>query len=212
MSKREKLCMLSDYVHLESGKVIESAFGSERVRYQRAIDMKRVAAKVGRCRDCLGCNVTYQTESAMGVGSVMADVVFVGQSLYRHEMASSTPLLLESGYLIDAALRLSGVSRDRVYITNAVKCHVRRRSGPSEAERVNCLSWLKAELAIVAPRLVIAMGVTAQVSVKTVYEGDGKVVAVKHPAVYGGKSAGAEASVGYVIKLSDVIDKVIGDV
>lgn len=206
MNKREKLVMLADYLNLETGSVITASFSKEQVLYQKSVEMKRIASGVRECRDCPGMNIKGYTEAVAGVGNLNADIVFVGQSLYQHEMASGVPLLLESGYLLDAALKLSGIGREQVYVTNAVKCHVKRRQGPSSKEAAECRDWLRQELQIVSPTLVVAMGVIAQVSVKQVWAG--KILNIKHPVSYGYKSAGAEASVGWVIKLSDQLDKV----
>jgi uracil-DNA glycosylase len=79
------------------------------------------------------------------------------------------PFVGPAGRVLDDALASAGINRDRVYLTNSVK-HFKWKSGrgkrrihdkPSWVEVGACLPWLKAELELVAPRVVVALGATA---------------------------------------------------
>jgi uracil-DNA glycosylase family 4 len=71
----------------------------------------------------------------------------------------------QSGRRFTRLLALAGLSRDEVFITNAVLCNPRTPDGrnrpPSRAEQANCADWLPAQIAVVDPRVVVSLGAVA---------------------------------------------------
>ena len=158
MSKKEKLCDLQDMMCLETGEWRDGQWGREQTRCYREVCMKRLRAAERACTACEGLNVSGITECCPGWGSTMSRVMFVGQSAHRLAMRCDVPFILESGLYVDAALALSGMRREDCFWTNVVHCHPEKNRASTEQEKENCKTWLKMEVEIVRPKLVVALG------------------------------------------------------
>jgi DNA polymerase len=93
-------------------------------------------------------------------------VVIVGEAPGRQEDEEGRPFVGAAGRVLDGLLAAAGLRRDEVYITNVVKSHpTDRRGGPNRAPRRSevaaCLPWLRQQLAIIRPRLVVTLGAHA---------------------------------------------------
>ncbi|MGH3326696.1 MAG: UdgX family uracil-DNA binding protein [Streptomycetales bacterium] len=122
-------------------------------------------------RSCRGCAL-YEgaTQTVFGVGSPAARVVFVGEQPGDQEDRQGLPFVGPAGRLLDQALEDAGIDRSDAYVTNAVKHFRFQQSGPGkrrmhqtpDAAHVSaCRPWLTAELAILDPDIVVALGATA---------------------------------------------------
>lgn len=130
------------------------------------VDRLRQAA-----RSCQGCGLYRDaTQTVFGDGPAPAKVLMVGEQPGDREDLAGEPFVGPAGRLLDRALDESGIDRDEVYVTNAVK-HFKFARGergkqrihkkPSRTEVVACRPWLLAEFAAVRPRLAILLGATA---------------------------------------------------
>ena len=118
---------------------------------------------------CTRCDL-YQraTATVFGEGRPDAPLALVGEQPGDQEDKQGHPFVGPAGHVLDRALRASGINRDDVYLTNAVK-HFRwtargkRRihQRPSGSEILACHGWLEAELAVVGPRITVALGAVA---------------------------------------------------
>ena len=120
---------------------------------------------------CRGCHL-YEvgTQTVFGEGRASADVVLVGEQPGDQEDLAGRPFVGPAGKLLDRALEAAGISRDDVYVTNAVK-HFKWTPSPNGKRRIHakpdtrelgaCKPWLEAEIAVLKPRLVVALGATA---------------------------------------------------
>lgn len=103
-----------------------------------------------------------------GKGPLKAAIAFVGEQPGDQEDRQGLPFVGPAGALLDATLETVGIDRERCYVTNAVKQFnfVQRGSRrlhrrPSSAQVVHYRWWLAAELQLVAPRVIVALGATA---------------------------------------------------
>jgi uracil-DNA glycosylase len=103
-----------------------------------------------------------------GEGPPEADLVLVGEQPGDREDLEGRPFVGPAGHTLDAALERAGIERDRVYLTNAVKHFRWKERGkrrlherPLRSQIVACQPWLRAELEVVAPRLLVLMGAVA---------------------------------------------------
>ncbi|MDX1881644.1 uracil-DNA glycosylase family protein [Mycolicibacterium sp. 141076] len=122
--------------------------------------------EIANCRRCEGMNIEGITASAPGYGCLTSPVVLVGQSLCEKCMATQIPFTEGSGDLIDEAIRLARLTKDQVFISNAVHCHPPKNRASHQHEIVNCSPFLHREIGIVRPRLVITLGRDAERVVK----------------------------------------------
>ncbi|MEU6646485.1 UdgX family uracil-DNA binding protein [Saccharomonospora sp. NPDC046836] len=141
--------------------------GAERyLPADRSLQALRSAA-----RGCRGCDLYRDaTQTVFGAGPSTAHVVLVGEVPGDREDVTGRPFVGPAGALLDRALDDAGIDRETVYVTNAVK-HFRfspadrgkRRihMKPSRSQIVACHPWLVAELAVLAPAVVVCLGATA---------------------------------------------------
>jgi uracil-DNA glycosylase, family 4 len=120
---------------------------------------------------CRGCELWLDaTQTVFGEGPAAATVVFVGEQPGDQEDRAGLPFVGPAGRLLDEGLEAAGIDRRRVYVTNAVKHFkfvrqelTRRRlhKKPNAAEVRACNPWLREEVRLVGPKLVVALGSTA---------------------------------------------------
>lgn len=118
---------------------------------------------------CQGCDL-YQnaTQTVFGEGDDSADLVLVGEQPGDQEDRLGHPFIGPAGRILDRALADAGIGRARAYVTNAVKHFKWIRRGklrlhkrPEDREIEACYPWLMAEVALLRPRVVVCLGVTA---------------------------------------------------
>ncbi len=128
--------------------------------------LKQAAAEARRCTRCdLYKNAT---QTVFGEGPADASLMLVGEEPGDQEDLAGHPFIGPAGKVLDRALEHAGIERAAVYITNAVKHFKNEPRGkrrihkrPDTSEIDACRWWLDRELAIVAPRIVVALGATA---------------------------------------------------
>jgi uracil-DNA glycosylase len=120
---------------------------------------------------CRGCDLWVNaTQTVFGEGAAGAAAIFVGEQPGDQEDRAGRPFVGPAGRLFDEALESAGLERDMVYVTNAVKHFkfvrpelIKRRlhKKPNAAEVRACSPWLKEEIRLVKPMVVVALGSTA---------------------------------------------------
>jgi DNA polymerase len=103
-----------------------------------------------------------------GEGPESAKIVLVGEQPGDAEDRAGRPFIGPAGEVLDQALVAAGVARDEIYITNALKAFKyepmsdrRIHKRPDAYEVEVCRPWLDAELSVVEPQLIVALGTTA---------------------------------------------------
>jgi uracil-DNA glycosylase len=118
---------------------------------------------------CRGCELwRTATQTVFGEGPAGASVFFVGEQPGDQEDQQGRPFVGPAGRLLDQALGDVGIDRAQVYVTNAVKHFKWQPRGkrrihqkPTWAEMTACKPWLEAELEVVQPSVLVALGATA---------------------------------------------------
>ena len=139
---------------------------------------------------CRGCHLwRVGTRTVFGQGARAATMMFVGEQPGDQEDRAGLPFVGPSGRLLDSALERAGLDRGEAYVTNAVK-HFKWVPDPGGKRRIHktpnaseiraCHPWLEAELSVVKPRVVIALGATAA---KAMFGRDFRVTAQRGRAV-----------------------------
>jgi uracil-DNA glycosylase len=138
----------------------DELFGSE----TRTLDELRAEAA-----DCKACDLWKTgTQTVFGEGSESAEIVFVGEQPGDKEDLAGRPFVGPAGRVLDEGLEAAGIDRSLAYVTNAVKhfkwtARGKRRihQKPNAAEIAACRPWLEGELAVVQPKVLVALGATA---------------------------------------------------
>ena len=120
-------------------------------------------------KDCEACHLYKRaTQTVFGEGPSDATMMLVGEQPGDYEDVAGKPFVGPAGKIMDQALEEAGIDRSQVYVTNAVKHFKWEPRGkrrihqkPNSREIAACRPWLEAELRIVRPKLVVAMGATA---------------------------------------------------
>lgn len=131
--------------------------------------LAHLRAEAAGCRRCDLWKGATQT--VFGEGPSQADVFFVGEQPGDQEDLAGRPFVGPAGRLLDRALEEVGIDRTRAYVTNAVKHFKNEPRGkrrlhksPNAAEIDVCRWWLEREMELVAPRVVVALGASALLS------------------------------------------------
>src|SRR3954449_6938195 len=120
-------------------------------------------------RHCTACPL-YKTgtQTVFGEGPKHALMMLVGEQPGDYEDVAGKPFVGPAGKIMDRALGEAGIDRKKVYVTNAVKHFKWEPRGkrrihqkPNSREVAACRPWLEAELRLVKPKLLVAMGATA---------------------------------------------------
>jgi uracil-DNA glycosylase family protein len=138
----------------------DQLFGEE----ARSLDELRAEAA-----DCQACDLWKTgTQTVFGEGSEKAEIVFVGEQPGDKEDLAGRPFVGPAGRVLDEGLEAAGIDRSLAYVTNAVKhfkwtARGKRRihQKPNASEMTACRPWLEAELAVVQPKVLVALGATA---------------------------------------------------
>jgi len=109
---------------------------------------------------CTACALGSTRRNAVpGVGSATAQWMFVGEAPGAEEDAKGESFVGQAGRLLDNMLRAIGLDRARdVYIANVLKCRPPNNRNPEPGEVALCSPYLERQLALIRPRVIIALG------------------------------------------------------
>lgn len=122
-----------------------------------AMGWDELRAAVSGCRACGLCQ--QRKQAVLGVGDVEADWLFVGEGPGAEEDERGEPFVGQAGKLLDAMLAAIDLKRgDDVYIANTVKCRPPGNRTPEPEETAACWPFLARQIALLQPRLIVALG------------------------------------------------------
>lgn len=115
-----------------------------------------------KVRECELCGLSQtRTQTVFGAGSLDADWLFVGEAPGQDEDASGEPFTGHAGRLLDNMLLSIGIRRPDAYIANVIKCRPPEDRSPHVGEISSCLPYLRRQIDLVRPRIIVALGKTA---------------------------------------------------
>jgi DNA polymerase len=110
-------------------------------------------------RGCMRCGLAAsRTQTVFGVGNRAAELLVIGEAPGADEDARGEPFVGRAGQLLNSMLRALGSPRDTVYIANILKCRPPGNRDPSPEEVTCCLPYLRRQIDLVGPRLLLAVG------------------------------------------------------
>jgi DNA polymerase len=131
--------------------------GSERAQHIARLGWDQLRQSIAACRACGLCAQRKQT--VPGVGDERAGWLFIGEGPGAEEDARGEPFVGVAGKLLDAMLAAIELRRgEDVYIANAVKCRPQGNRTPEAAEMAACAPYLKRQIALIEPRLIVLLG------------------------------------------------------
>jgi len=119
--------------------------------------------------DCRACDLWERgTQTVFGTGRRRAKVMLIGEQPGNEEDLTGKPFVGPAGRLLDDALEEAGIDRSQTYVTNVVKHFKWEPRGkrrihkkPNAREIAACRPWLEAEIALIKPTVIVALGATA---------------------------------------------------
>jgi uracil-DNA glycosylase family 4 len=116
--------------------------------------------------DCTRCKLHKQgrKQIVFGVGNPRADLMFVGEGPGADEDTQGEPFVGRAGQLLNNMIKAMGIRREDVYIANVVKCRPPGNRTPERDECETCSPFLMRQIAVVKPKVVVALGAVASKS------------------------------------------------
>jgi uracil-DNA glycosylase family 4 len=113
--------------------------------------------------DCTRCKLHKQgrKQIVFGVGNPRAELMFVGEGPGADEDAQGEPFVGRAGQLLNNMIKAMGLQREDVYIANIVKCRPPGNRTPEPDECETCSPFLMRQIAVIKPKVVVALGATA---------------------------------------------------
>ena len=113
--------------------------------------------------DCTRCALHKQgrKQIVFGVGNPKAELMFVGEGPGADEDTQGEPFVGRAGQLLNNMIKAMGIEREQVYIANIVKCRPPGNRQPERDECETCSPFLMRQIAVVKPKVIVALGATA---------------------------------------------------
>ncbi len=108
---------------------------------------------------CDRCNLRKScTQTVFGEGNQNAELMFIGEGPAAEDDEQGRPFVGEAGQLLDKMIVAMQFTRESVYIANVVKCRPEGNRTPEEGEVEQCISYLKQQIALVSPKVIVLLG------------------------------------------------------
>ena len=132
----------------------------------RGAQLDALREAVRACRKCENLAAS-RTQTVFGSGNPQADLMFVGEAPGVDEDRQGEPFVGRAGELLTKIIHAMGLTRDDIYIANVLKCRPDMEPGapgnrpPTAVEMQRCLPYLREQIALIQPRILVALGKTA---------------------------------------------------
>ena len=124
--------------------------------YDNWDDLKKSIAECKKCRLC-----TSRTNIVLGEGNINAKIMFIGEGPGADEDKQGLPFVGKAGQLMNKAFQALGINREEIYIANIVKCRPPSNRVPEEDETQACLNYLRNQVVLIKPEIIVLLGSTA---------------------------------------------------
>ncbi|MCI8345272.1 MAG: uracil-DNA glycosylase [Clostridia bacterium] len=111
------------------------------------------------CKECKLCQ--NRTNIVFGNGNKEADLMFIGEGPGADEDKQGLPFVGKAGKLMNEAFKGLGIKREETYIANIVKCRPPQNRVPEQDEAQTCLNYLRNQVILVRPKIIVLLGSTA---------------------------------------------------
>ena len=112
------------------------------------------------CANCTRCGLCETRHNVVfGIGNENADILFIGEGPGEQEDLQGIPFVGPAGKLLDDMLSIIDLYRqENCYIANIVKCRPPRNRDPHETEQDACIDYLRSQVALVQPKIIVCLG------------------------------------------------------
>ncbi|MEE9422852.1 MAG: uracil-DNA glycosylase [Gammaproteobacteria bacterium] len=151
---------------VESTRLTEDVFQEAIEKDVTTLDWGSLESQVSQCSLCE--LQQSRTQTVFGIGSQSADWLIIGEAPGKEEDLQGEPFVGRAGQLLNAMLLAIGLRREQVYIANILKCRPPNNRDPRPDEVVQCEPYLMQQIALLQPKIILAIGrIAAQNLLKT---------------------------------------------
>ena len=111
-----------------------------------------------KLKEWKGCELSKTANPVLGEGNPQAEIVFIGEAPGQKEDELGRPFVGAAGKFLDELLLSIGLKREDVYISNVVKYRPPENREPTPEEKEVCMPWLKLEIALIKPKIIVPLG------------------------------------------------------
>ena len=133
-----------------------TATSDARGTHSKIPSMEELQTRVKKCTSCPLCE--GRTNTVFGEGPAPARVMIIGEAPGRNEDIQGRPFVGAAGRLLDELLAEAGLRRSDVYIANVLKCRPPSNRDPRPEEIGQCADYLRDQVRIVSPEIIITLG------------------------------------------------------
>ena len=123
-------------------------------RREALLELRKVVQGCTKCGELAGA----RTQTVFGAGYVKAKLVFVGEAPGFDEDKQGLPFVGKAGQLLTKMIEAIGMKREEVFICNVLKCRPPQNRNPKPEEVINCSPYLWAQLNLIQPKIICALG------------------------------------------------------
>ena len=121
--------------------------------------LESIAAEIAACQAC--ALAPTRLHVVPGQGALKPDVMFVGEGPGADEDEQGLAFVGRAGQLLTKMINAMGYTREQVFIGNIVKCRPPGNRVPTPEEMAGCIPYLKRQIAVIQPKLIVCLGATA---------------------------------------------------
>lgn len=114
---------------------------------------------IENCQKCKLCRARQNI--VFGVGNKKAEIMLIGEGPGADEDAQGEPFVGKAGKLMNMAFETLGIKREELYIANVVKCRPPSNRNPEDDEAAACLNYLRNQVILVKPKIIVLLGSVA---------------------------------------------------
>lgn len=127
---------------------------------ERKADLRVLEREVAQCTRCTDL-VCSRTQTVFGVGNAQPRLCFLGEAPGADEDAQGEPFVGRAGQLLNKIIVACKLTREDVYILNAIKCRPENNRTPTDTEIDNCGEYARRQLEILRPEFICCLGAVA---------------------------------------------------
>ena len=118
--------------------------------------LEKIVQKIKKCKKCS----LYKTriQAVPGDGNYSAKIMLIGEAPGREEDRRGQPFVGGAGKFLNELIKLAGLKRENIFITNVLKCRPPKNRDPKPNEIKACRPYLEEQIKIIKPKLIVALG------------------------------------------------------
>jgi len=148
-------------------KYLSEVYGEREIFIEGIIPRERILAEIeNECKNCKKCILSKTRKNiTFGNGNPYSEIMLIGEAPGEEEEKLSIPFVGRAGRKLTEILIKYGIDREKIYITNTLKCRPPQNREPRPEELKECFYYLKREIEIISPKIILCLGRYAAITI-----------------------------------------------